>query len=133
MIRKQILDLPLFLRNCRIILFPNHEGNFVPMPAKSSEWLFVIHSLFVIPLQGDALCKDCFFVTFEKEVHHTIISNKLFSKGQVVAIGASGGKGTCKAIKLCSFMLVVYSFSGSISKTIKSWHNLMSNLKVHVK
>ncbi|XP_027048136.1 cytoplasmic tRNA 2-thiolation protein 1-like isoform X2 [Pocillopora damicornis] len=44
------------------------------------------------PKTGDALCKDCFFVTFEKEVHHTIISNKLFSKGQVVAIGASGGK-----------------------------------------
>ena len=43
--------------------------------------------------QGDALCKDCFYVTFETEVHHTIISNKLFTKGQVVAIGASGGKG----------------------------------------
>lgn len=44
------------------------------------------------PKTGDALCKNCFFVTFETEVHHTIISNKLFSKGQVVAIGASGGK-----------------------------------------
>lgn len=43
--------------------------------------------------QGDALCKDCFFITFETEVHHTIIYNNLFTKGQVVAIGASGGKG----------------------------------------
>ncbi|XP_020618187.1 cytoplasmic tRNA 2-thiolation protein 1-like [Orbicella faveolata] len=45
-----------------------------------------------IDLKGDALCKECFYVVFETEVHHTIISNKLFTKGQVVAIGASGGK-----------------------------------------
>ena len=43
--------------------------------------------------QGEALCKDCFYTTFETEVHHAIISNKLFEKGEVVAIGASGGKG----------------------------------------
>ncbi|PXF43372.1 Cytoplasmic tRNA 2-thiolation protein 1 [Gracilariopsis chorda] len=44
------------------------------------------------PKTGKAVCKKCFFGLFEDEVHQTIISNKLFSKGERVAIGASGGK-----------------------------------------
>jgi len=44
------------------------------------------------PKTGHALCKDCFFTTFESEVHQTIIANKLFETGEKVAIGASGGK-----------------------------------------
>jgi len=44
------------------------------------------------PKTGDALCKECFFYAFEEEVHHTIVTNKLFKPGDVVAIGASGGK-----------------------------------------
>lgn len=38
------------------------------------------------------LCKGCFIQIFEDEVHHTIISSNLFSRGENVAIGASGGK-----------------------------------------
>ncbi|KAK2570852.1 Cytoplasmic tRNA 2-thiolation protein 1 [Acropora cervicornis] len=44
------------------------------------------------PKTGHALCKDCFFTTFESDVHQTIIANKLFETGEKVAIGASGGK-----------------------------------------
>uniref|UniRef100_A0A1A9UY69 Cytoplasmic tRNA 2-thiolation protein 1 n=1 Tax=Glossina austeni TaxID=7395 RepID=A0A1A9UY69_GLOAU len=44
------------------------------------------------PKTGDALCTDCFFTAFELEIHHTIITNKLFERGQKVAIAASGGK-----------------------------------------
>ncbi|XP_065057858.1 cytoplasmic tRNA 2-thiolation protein 1-like [Rhopilema esculentum] len=44
------------------------------------------------PKTGAALCKECFFNTFEEEVHKTISTNKLFIPGDVVAIGASGGK-----------------------------------------
>ena len=44
------------------------------------------------PKTGDALCKECFYAAFEVEVHQTIVENKLFSDGEVVAIGASGGK-----------------------------------------
>ena len=43
--------------------------------------------------QGDALCKDCFYSAFEEEVHHTITTAHLFSPGDRVAVGASGGKG----------------------------------------
>jgi len=44
------------------------------------------------PKTGDTLCKECFFWAFELEIHSTIINGKLFNKGDVVAIGASGGK-----------------------------------------
>ncbi len=44
------------------------------------------------PKTGDALCKSCFFWAFETEVHHTIASHRLFSVGDRVAIGVSGGK-----------------------------------------
>ena len=39
------------------------------------------------------MCKECFFTTFEDEVHRTIVDAQLFSEGDRVAIGASGGKG----------------------------------------
>ncbi|XP_074106261.1 cytosolic thiouridylase subunit 1 [Cotesia typhae] len=44
------------------------------------------------PKTGDALCKECFFLAFEIEIHHTIVNGKLFKPGNKVAIGASGGK-----------------------------------------
>ncbi|KAG0228612.1 cytoplasmic tRNA 2-thiolation protein 1 [Mortierella sp. GBAus27b] len=44
------------------------------------------------PKTGQRLCKDCFFHVFETEIHNTIVDNKLFKKGDRVAIGASGGK-----------------------------------------
>jgi cytoplasmic tRNA 2-thiolation protein 1 len=45
------------------------------------------------PKTGDALCKECFFYVFEEEVHNTIQNASLFKADEVVAIGASGGKG----------------------------------------
>ena len=44
------------------------------------------------PKTGEAVCKECFFEAFEYEVHRTITKNKLFTPGELVAIGASGGK-----------------------------------------
>jgi len=44
------------------------------------------------PKTGDKLCKECFYKVFEEEIHHTIITNKLFERNDTVAIGASGGK-----------------------------------------
>lgn len=38
------------------------------------------------------LCKECFYAALEDEVHQTVVSNALFSPGEVVALGASGGK-----------------------------------------
>lgn len=43
--------------------------------------------------QGDALCKECFFLCFETEIHETVVRGGLFRPGMKVAIGASGGKG----------------------------------------
>ena len=44
------------------------------------------------PRTGKLLCKGCFFESFEQEVHETIVAHKLFRRGDVVALGASGGK-----------------------------------------
>lgn len=44
------------------------------------------------PRTGKLLCKECFFASFEQEVHDTIVANRLFKRGDVVALGASGGK-----------------------------------------
>jgi cytoplasmic tRNA 2-thiolation protein 1 len=44
------------------------------------------------PKTGQRLCKSCFYHVFETEIHNTIIDGGLFHAGEVVAIGASGGK-----------------------------------------
>lgn len=44
------------------------------------------------PKTADALCKECFYVAFETEVHETIVRAHLFQPGDYVAIAASGGK-----------------------------------------
>jgi cytoplasmic tRNA 2-thiolation protein 1 len=49
-------------------------------------------ALIVRPKNHQRLCKTCFLSVFEAEIHHTITSNKLFHRGEHIAIGASGGK-----------------------------------------
>ncbi len=44
------------------------------------------------PKNQMAVCKDCFYLVFEEEIHHTIVSNQLFQPGERVAVAASGGK-----------------------------------------
>eukprot|EP01080_Neovahlkampfia_damariscottae_P000838 gene838-9087_t len=44
------------------------------------------------PKTSELICKECFYDVFETEVHNTIVENKIFEKGDKVAIGASGGK-----------------------------------------
>lgn len=49
-------------------------------------------ALIVRPKNHQKLCKTCFTHLFETEIHNTITANALFSPGEHVAIGASGGK-----------------------------------------
>ncbi|RUP44516.1 hypothetical protein BC936DRAFT_149354 [Jimgerdemannia flammicorona] len=44
------------------------------------------------PKTAQQICKTCFYHVFETEIHHTIIDNNLFKRGDRVAIAASGGK-----------------------------------------
>jgi cytoplasmic tRNA 2-thiolation protein 1 len=44
------------------------------------------------PRTNQSLCRECFYLAFETEVHETICANKLFSRGERVALAASGGK-----------------------------------------
>lgn len=45
------------------------------------------------PRNGHRMCRECFLGVFEAEVHETIVRERLFARGQRVAIAASGGKG----------------------------------------
>jgi len=49
--------------------------------------------------QGHVLCKECFCLEIEEDVHQTIIDSHIFSPGDVVAIGVSGGKGLNVALR----------------------------------
>lgn len=44
------------------------------------------------PKNHHKVCRECFLTVFEDEVHHTIVSSRLFQRGERIAIGASGGK-----------------------------------------
>jgi len=37
-------------------------------------------------------CKDCFVKAFELDVYKSITQNKVFKEGDILGIGASGGK-----------------------------------------
>ncbi|PSS13213.1 hypothetical protein M430DRAFT_36325 [Amorphotheca resinae ATCC 22711] len=52
----------------------------------------VSRALIIRPKNHQKLCKACFIAVFEAEIHHTITSTSLFSPGDRIAIGASGGK-----------------------------------------
>ena len=52
----------------------------------------VSRALIIRPKNHQKLCKNCFISLFETEIHNTIVANSLFSRGERIAIGASGGK-----------------------------------------
>lgn len=49
-------------------------------------------ALIIRPKNHQKLCKVCFIALFETEIHNTITANSIFSPGERVAVGASGGK-----------------------------------------
>ncbi|OMJ26597.1 Cytoplasmic tRNA 2-thiolation protein 1 [Smittium culicis] len=60
--------------------------------AKLCEICNLNKSIIKRPKTKQSICKSCFFMVFEEEVHKTITENNLFKRGDRVAIGASGGK-----------------------------------------
>ncbi|MCJ1438391.1 nucleotidyltransferase [Xylographa pallens] len=49
-------------------------------------------ALILRPKNHQKLCKACFLLAFETEIHNTITAHSLFIPGERIAIGASGGK-----------------------------------------
>lgn len=56
------------------------------------------------------LCKECFFLVFETEIHNTIVANQLFLPGEKVAIGASGGKDSTVLASILKTLNERYSY-----------------------
>ena len=49
-------------------------------------------AVMIRPKTREFICRECFYAAFEQEVHETITEYGLFSPGDRVAVGASGGK-----------------------------------------
>ncbi|KAB8337000.1 hypothetical protein FH972_021305 [Carpinus fangiana] len=62
------------------------------MPPSTCQRCQIARAVILRPKNHAKLCKTCFLSAFEAEIHTTITSNALFSRGERVAIGASGGK-----------------------------------------
>ncbi|KAI9675515.1 MAG: nucleotidyltransferase [Trizodia sp. TS-e1964] len=62
------------------------------MPPKPCESCHTARALIIRPKTRQKLCRPCFLLAFETEIHHTITSHALFHRGERIAIGASGGK-----------------------------------------
>ncbi|KAI9789237.1 MAG: nucleotidyltransferase [Peltula sp. TS41687] len=52
----------------------------------------VSRAVIMRPKNQTKLCKACFLRAFEAEIHSTIVTHRLFTRGERIAIGASGGK-----------------------------------------
>lgn len=62
------------------------------MPPTPCALCHTSRALIIRPKNHQKLCKSCFITLFETEIHNTITVNSLFTPGERVAIGASGGK-----------------------------------------
>jgi cytoplasmic tRNA 2-thiolation protein 1 len=62
------------------------------MPPSPCALCHTNRALILRPKDHSKLCRSCFLTTFETEIHHTITSTSLFTRGEKIAIGASGGK-----------------------------------------
>ncbi|KAF2071737.1 hypothetical protein CYY_006942 [Polysphondylium violaceum] len=62
------------------------------------------------PKTGQMICKECFYTVFEDEIHHTIVSNNLFKRGDRVAIGASGGKDSTVLAEVMTLLNKKYDY-----------------------
>lgn len=71
-------------------------------------------ALVIRPKNHQKLCKSCFIDLFETEIHNTITANSLFTPGERVAIGASGGKDS--------------TVLASVLKTLNERHDYKLNL-----
>ena len=62
------------------------------MPPNTCEVCSEARAAVIRPKNGQKICKTCFIIVFEAEIHATILDQQLFRRGERVAIGASGGK-----------------------------------------
>lgn len=70
------------------------------------------------------MCKSCFIYSFEEEVHDLIVKDSLLNPDEVIAVGASGGKGKIHLFLLDSTVLI------HILHVLNQRHNY--NIKIHL-
>ncbi|KAH0789311.1 cytoplasmic tRNA 2-thiolation protein 1 [Histomonas meleagridis] len=68
----------------------------------------------VRPETGEKLCRACFSVVFEEEVYQTIQRFHLIDKGDIVAIGVSGGKDSTVLMHILNTLNIRYNMGFEI-------------------
>ncbi|KAJ0427424.1 putative tRNA uracil 4-sulfurtransferase [Helianthus annuus] len=81
--RRPALKRPKTLQQVILLLLIQIDGN--GRDDHSSKYRFCFCWFYKI-------CRECFYVVFEEEIHRVIVDNNLFKPGERIAIGASGGK-----------------------------------------
>lgn len=71
---------------------PKKKKRPAKMPPSPCAHCKTSRALILRPKDHTKLCRPCFLLAFETEIHHTITSHRLFTRGERIAIGASGGK-----------------------------------------
>lgn len=56
------------------------------------------------------VCLECFYELFENEIHLTITEDKIFNRGERIAIGASGGKDSTVLIHVLKLLNDKYDY-----------------------
>lgn len=83
----------MFVRGCGDVSAGGLRLSDVVTQPKTCEVCGTARAALRRPKTGQSICRQCFFAVFEDEVHRTIVDNRLFNRGDRVAIAASGGKG----------------------------------------
>ncbi|KAI9884671.1 MAG: hypothetical protein M1823_003554 [Watsoniomyces obsoletus] len=67
-------------------------------------------AIIIRPSNHDKLCRACFLSIFELSIHETILSHRLFQRGERIAIGASGGKDSTVLASILTTLNARYNY-----------------------